>query len=72
MTTKLDKPITRETTQRLKGRPVLITIAPATAADYAAGKAAQPEHVSVRLKGTQQVLTVPMDRLLRWMQLQQQ
>lgn len=65
MTTKLTKPVTRETTQRYRTKAVVVTLSPATAPDLERCIPGLPERIELHLKGTQQRLRLPLEELLR-------
>ena len=57
MTTRLDSPVTRETSLEARGRPVNVTLVPADP-----GRAA-PVAIELHLKGTQQRKLIPREIL---------
>lgn len=60
MTTALDTRITRETCIRYQNRTVTATLSPATPCDTEKCIPAMPERIEFRLKGTQQVVWLPL------------
>lgn len=63
MTTKLDKPVTRETCLRFQKRAVSVTLSPATPTDVEKGQPPMPERIIFHLKGTQQRVWIPLEEL---------
>jgi hypothetical protein len=63
MTTKLDKPIVRETTILFKNRAVVVTLCPATPPNTEKVKPGMPARLEFHLKGTQQRGWIPLEDL---------
>lgn len=61
MTTKLDKPVTRETSVMHKARPVLVTLIPRSYETAVAD-----DTIEFRLKGTQQKIRLTVEAALRF------
>lgn len=64
MATKLDKPVTRETTFQFQSRRVIVTLSPATPPDFEKMTQALPERIEFRQKGTRQrAVSLPLKDL---------